>query len=90
MKAALTCVMALLAAVERPAVLRDTLPPDLPLGPEGVPTRPLDDAELHRPLLALSPTNEAAAVLLAACHAAGCGYGMPGWRGCVHGAAAPR
>ena len=66
------------------------LPSDLPLDREGIPTRPLDDAELHRLLVALSATTDAAALLLAACHAAGRGYGTPGWRACVSHGRPPR
>ena len=69
----------------QPGSFRDHLPADLPLDAQGIPTRPLDDAELHRLLLALSARNEAASLLLAACHAAGQGYGTPRWRACVDG-----
>lgn len=55
----------------------------LPLDHDGVPLRPLSDAELHRLLIAVSRTLEPAALRLARCHAEGNGYGMPGWRGCV-------
>lgn len=86
MRAGVFAAVLVAAALQAAAQAPPGLPPDLPLDREGMPTRPLDDAELHRFLLALSATNDAAALLLAACHAAGRGYGAPGWRACVsHG-----
>ena len=73
------------ASAAAPILQRDLLPPDLPLDAEGMPTRCLDDEELHRLLLAVSEQIEAAPLLLAACHASGRGYGTPGWGGCVEG-----
>ena len=51
--------------------LRQVLPPDLPLDRDGIPTRPLSDAELYRLLLALSAVNQPAAARIVACHVAG-------------------
>jgi hypothetical protein len=59
------------------------LPSDLPITAEGVPTRPLSDEELFRLLTALSGRNDAAAALLAKCHAEGSPFGAVGWRACV-------
>jgi hypothetical protein len=77
----------LLTALSCPALPQSfpPLPSDLPLNADGVPSRPLTDDELHRLLLSLSARNDAAAVLLARCHAAGQGYGAPGWRACIDG-----
>jgi hypothetical protein len=63
--------------------LRQVLPPDLPLDRDGLPTRPLSDAELYRLLLALSAVNQPAAARITACHAAGTPYGHPAWRSCA-------
>lgn len=80
-------VAALIALLATPALahpgLRDRLPADLPLDAEGIPRRPLNDDELHRLLLAFSAVDDRAALLLAACHAAGRGYGMPERRECI-------
>ena len=64
-----------------------TPPPasDLPLDRDGMPTRPLNDEELHSLLLTLSARNDTAALLLARCHAAGSPYRTPGWRSCIEG-----
>ena len=55
----------------------------LPLDADGIPTRPLNDEELHRLLLALSATNASATTLLTRCHAEGKPYGANGWRTCI-------
>ncbi len=77
--------MLLLAACPSPATAQSypLLPPDLPLTEDGVPTKPLNDDELYRLLLALSARNDAAAGLLAGCHSEGAPYGSTGWRACV-------
>ena len=59
------------------------LPSDLPLSPEGVPTRALTDEELFRLLAAMSGRNDVAAALLARCHASGTPFGSEGWRTCI-------
>jgi hypothetical protein len=47
------------------------LPTDLPLDPDGIPTRALNDDELWRLLLGMSARNEAAAALILRCHIGG-------------------
>ena len=59
------------------------LPTDLPLDPDGIPTRALNDDELWRLLLAMSAKNEAAAALILRCHIGGTPYGHPAWRQCI-------
>jgi len=55
----------------------------IPFDADGLPERRLSDAELHRLLLYLSRTMEAATARLVRCHASGTPYETPGWRRCV-------
>jgi len=55
----------------------------IPVDLEGLPTRRLSDAELHRVLLRLSRVLDAASFRLARCHAEGMPAGHPLWRSCV-------
>lgn len=59
----------------------DGLP--IPVDIEGLPSRRLTDAELHRLLLHLSRVMEAATARLARCHVEGTPFHSPGWRACV-------
>lgn len=55
----------------------------VPRDSEGLPTRPLSDGEVHRILLHLSRSMDAASLRLARCHAAGTPFGSTGWRSCI-------
>lgn len=50
-----------------------------PLGADGVPARPLTDAEFYRLLLVFSAETRPPMDVLAACYP----FGRPGWRDCV-------
>lgn len=50
-----------------------------PLGADGVPARPLTDAEFYRLLLVFSAETRPPMDILAACYP----FGRPGWRDCV-------